>query len=155
MVSKFKLAHSDFALVVVMLVLVATVAIPVVMAMMVPVVMLMMPTIVIPMSMPTLDTMHYAAGDALAWIPLCQGRCASRQHDSGGGGRGSSALSRYQFKADCWTHSSGDRKRTTFFFVMVVPLCLRAASWMRDHAEASRVDREAGPVTHHCFRCAG
>ena len=68
MVSKFelfKLAHSDFALVVVMLVLVATVAIPVVMAMMVPVVMLMMPTIMIPM-MPALDTMHYAAGDALA-----------------------------------------------------------------------------------------
>lgn len=92
MVSKFKLfklAHSDFALVVVMLVLVATVAIPVVvpMAMMVPVVMLMMPTIMIPMSMPALDTMHYAAGDALAWIPLCQGRCASRQHDSGGGGK--------------------------------------------------------------------
>ena len=87
MVSKFKLAHSDFALVVVMLVLVATVAIPVVMAMMVPVVMLMMPTIVIPMSMPALDTMHYAAGDALAGIPLCQGRCASRQHDSGGGGK--------------------------------------------------------------------
>ena len=49
MVSKFKLfklAHSDFALVVVMLVLVATVAIPVVvpMTMMVPVVTLMMPT---------------------------------------------------------------------------------------------------------------
>jgi hypothetical protein len=92
MVSKFKLfklAHSDFALVVVMLVLVATVAIPVVvpMAMMVPVVMLMMPTIMIPMSMPALDTMHYAAGDALAWIPLCQGRCASRQHDSSGGGK--------------------------------------------------------------------
>jgi hypothetical protein len=92
MVSKFKLfklAHSDFALVVVMLVLVATVAIPVMlpMAMMVPVVMLMMPTIMIPMSMPALDTMHYAAGDALAWIPLCQGRCASRQHDSGGGGK--------------------------------------------------------------------
>jgi hypothetical protein len=92
MVSKFKLfklAHSDFALVVVMLVLVATVAIPVVvpMAMMVPVVMLMMPTIMIPMSMLALDTMHYAAGDALAWIPLCQGRCASRQHDSGGGGK--------------------------------------------------------------------
>jgi hypothetical protein len=90
MVSKFKLfklAHSDFVLVMVMLVLVATVAIPVVvpMAMMVPVVMLMMPTIMIPM--PALDTMHYAAGDALAWIPLCQGRCASRQHDSGGGGK--------------------------------------------------------------------
>jgi hypothetical protein len=92
MVSKFKLfklAHSDLALVVVMLVLVATVAIPVVvpMSMMVPVVMLMMPTIMIPMSMPALDTMHYAAGDALAWIPLCQDRCASRQHDSGGGGK--------------------------------------------------------------------
>jgi hypothetical protein len=61
MVSKFKLfklAHSDFALVVVMLVLVATVAIPVVvpMAMMVPVVMLMMPTIMIPMSMPVTVT---------------------------------------------------------------------------------------------------
>ena len=84
MVSKFKLfklAPSDFALVVVMLVLVATVAIPVVvpMAMMVPVVMLMMPTIMIPMSMPALDTMHYAAGDALAGIPLCQGWCASRK----------------------------------------------------------------------------
>ncbi len=41
------------------------VAIPVVvpMAMMVPVVMLKMPTIKIPMSMPALDTMHYAAGD--------------------------------------------------------------------------------------------
>jgi hypothetical protein len=92
MVSKFKLfklAHSDFALVVVMLVLVAAVAIPVVvpMAMMVPVVMLMMPTIMIPISMPALNTMHYAAGDPLAWIPLCQGRCASRQHDSGGGGK--------------------------------------------------------------------
>ena len=69
----FKLAHSDLALVVVMLVLVATVAIPVVvpMAMMVPVVMLMMPTIMVPMSIPAFDTMHYAAGDALAWIPLC------------------------------------------------------------------------------------
>src|SRR5664279_4171020 len=80
---------SDCALVVVMLVLVATVAIPVVvpMAMMVPVVMLMMPTIMIPMSMPALDTMHYAAGDALAWIPLCQDRCAHRQHDSGGSGK--------------------------------------------------------------------
>src|SRR5664279_1771168 len=80
---------SDCALVVVMLVLVATVAIPVVvpMAMMVPVVMLMMPTIMIPMSMAALDTMHYATGDALAWIPLPQGRCASRQHDSGGGGK--------------------------------------------------------------------
>jgi hypothetical protein len=66
-----RLAHSDFALVAVMLVLVAMVAIPVVvpMEMMVPVV---MPTIMIPMSMPALDTMHYAAGDALAWIPLCQ-----------------------------------------------------------------------------------
>jgi hypothetical protein len=86
---RFSRAFSDFALVVVMLVLVATVAIPVVvpMAMMVPVVMLMMPTIMIPMSMPALDTMHYAAGDALAGIPLCQGRCASRQHDSGGGGK--------------------------------------------------------------------
>jgi hypothetical protein len=54
-----------------MLVLVATVATPVVvpMAMTVSVVMLMMPTILSPMSMPTLDTMHYAAGDALAWIP--------------------------------------------------------------------------------------
>jgi hypothetical protein len=74
-----------------MLVLVATVATPVVvpMAMTVSVVMLMMPTILSPMSMsmPTLDTMHYAAGDALAWIPLPQGRCASRQHDSGGGGK--------------------------------------------------------------------
>jgi hypothetical protein len=60
----FKLAHSDLALVVVMLVLVATVVIPVVvpMAMMVPVVMLMMATIMIPMSMPALDAMHYAAG---------------------------------------------------------------------------------------------
>jgi hypothetical protein len=57
------------------------------MAMMVPVVMLMMPTIMIPMSMAALDTMHYATGDALAWIPLPQGRCASRQHDSGGGGK--------------------------------------------------------------------
>jgi hypothetical protein len=57
-----------------MLVLVATVAILVVvpMAMMVPVVMLMMPTIMIPMSMPALDTMHYAAGDALAWIPCAK-----------------------------------------------------------------------------------
>ena len=55
-----------------MLVLVATVAIPVVvpMVMMVPVVMFMMPTIMVPMSIPALDTMHYA-GDALAWIPLC------------------------------------------------------------------------------------
>jgi hypothetical protein len=72
-----------------MLVLVATVAIPVVvpMSMMVPVVMLMMPTIMIPMSMPALDTMHYVAGDALAWIPLCQDRCARRQHDSGGSGK--------------------------------------------------------------------
>jgi hypothetical protein len=75
MVSKFKLfklAHSGFALVVVMLVLVATVAIPVVvpMAMMVPAVMLMMPTIMVPMSIPALDTMYYAAGDSLAWIPL-------------------------------------------------------------------------------------
>ena len=78
MVSKFKLfklAHSDFALVVVMLVLVATVAIPVVvpMAMMVPAVMLMMPTIMVPMSIPALDTMHYAAGDSLAWIPPAPG----------------------------------------------------------------------------------
>jgi hypothetical protein len=92
MVSKFtlfKLAHSDLALVVVMLVLVATVAIPVVvpMAMMVPVVMLMMPTIMIPMSIPALDTMHYTAGDSLAWIPLCQGWCVCRQDDSGGGGK--------------------------------------------------------------------
>jgi hypothetical protein len=106
MVSKFKLfklAHSDFALVVVMLVLVATVAIPVVapmamivpvaipvvvpMAMIVPVVILTMPAIMIPMSIPALDTTHYTAGDALAWIPLCQGRCASRQDDSGGGGK--------------------------------------------------------------------
>ena len=92
MVSKFKLfklAHSDFALVVVMLVLVATVAIPVVvpMAMMVPVVMLMMPAIMVPMSIPALDTMHYAAGDFLAWIPLRQGRCASRQYESGGSGK--------------------------------------------------------------------
>ncbi len=57
-----------------MLVLVATVAIPVVvpMAMMVPVVMLMMPTIMIQMSMPAFDTMHYATGDALAWILLRQ-----------------------------------------------------------------------------------
>jgi hypothetical protein len=92
MVSKFKLfklAHSDFALVVVMLVLVATVAIPVVvpMAMVVPAVMLMMPTIMVPMSIPALDTMHYAAGDSLAWIPLRQGRCASRQYESGGSGK--------------------------------------------------------------------
>ena len=65
MVSKVKLlAHSDFALVVVMLELVATVAISVVvpMAMMVTAVMLMMPTIMVPMSIPALDTMHYAAG---------------------------------------------------------------------------------------------
>ncbi len=56
-----------------MLVLVAPVAIPVVVpiVMMVPVVMFMMPTIMVPMSTPALDTMHYAAGDALAWIPLC------------------------------------------------------------------------------------
>ena len=92
MVSKFKLfklAHSDFTLVVVMLVLVATVAIPVVvpMVMTVPVVMLMMPTIMVPMSIPALDTMHYAAGDSLAWIPLRQGRCASRQYESGGSGK--------------------------------------------------------------------
>jgi hypothetical protein len=77
MVSKFKLfklTHSDFALVVVMLVLVTTVAIPVVvpMAMMVPVVMLMMPTIMVPMSIPALDTMHYAAGDSLAQAPVRQ-----------------------------------------------------------------------------------
>jgi hypothetical protein len=66
------MAYSDFTLVVVMLVLVATVAIPVVvpMVMMVPVVMFMMPTIMVPMSIPALDTMHYAAGDAHAWIPL-------------------------------------------------------------------------------------
>jgi hypothetical protein len=85
----FKVAHSDLALVVVMLVLVATAAIPVVvpMAIMVPVMMLMMPTIMISMSMPALDTMHYAAGDALALIPLCQGRCASRQHNSSGSGK--------------------------------------------------------------------
>jgi hypothetical protein len=67
MVSKFrlfKLVHSDLALVVVMLVLFATVAFPVVvpMAMMIPVVMLMMPTIMVPMSILALDTMHYAAG---------------------------------------------------------------------------------------------
>jgi hypothetical protein len=76
-------------LVVVMLVLVATVAITVVvpMAMMVPVVVLMMPTIMVPMSIPALDTMHYAAGDSLAWIPLRQGRCASRQYESGGSGK--------------------------------------------------------------------
>jgi hypothetical protein len=90
MVSKFKLIklpHSDFTLVVVMLVLVATVAIPVVvpMVMTVPVVMLMMPTIMVPMSIPALDTMHYAAGDSLTWIPLRQGRCASRQYESGSG----------------------------------------------------------------------
>jgi hypothetical protein len=62
------------------------VAIPVVvpMAMMVPAVMLMMPTIMVPMSIPALDTMHYAAGDSLAWIPLRQGRCASRKYESGG-----------------------------------------------------------------------
>ena len=72
-----------------MLVLVATVAIPVVvpMAIMVPVVMLMMPTIMAPMSIPAIDTMHYAAGDSLALIPLRQGRCASRQHESGGSGK--------------------------------------------------------------------
>jgi hypothetical protein len=90
MVSKFnlfKLAHSDLALVVVMLVLVATVAFPVVvpMAMMVPVVMLMMPTV--PMSILAPDTMHYAAGDSLAWIPLRQGQCAGRQYKSGGSGK--------------------------------------------------------------------
>ena len=89
MVSKFKLfnlAHSDLALVVVMLVLVATVAFTVVvpMAMMVPVVMLMMPTIMAPMSILAPDTMHYAAGDSLAWIPLRQGQCAGRQYKSGG-----------------------------------------------------------------------
>jgi hypothetical protein len=65
-----------------MLVLVATVVVP--MAMMVPIVMLMMPTIMVPMSIPALDTMHYAAGDSLAWIHLRQGRCASRQDESGG-----------------------------------------------------------------------
>jgi hypothetical protein len=90
MVSKFKLfklAHSDLALIVVMLVLVATVAIPVVvpMVMTVPVVMLMMPTIMVPMSITALDTMHYAAGDALTWIPLRQGRYASRQDEPGSG----------------------------------------------------------------------
>jgi hypothetical protein len=59
MVSKFKLfklAHSDFTLVVVMFVLVAPVVVP--MVMMVPVVMLMMPTIMIPMSMPALGGAH-------------------------------------------------------------------------------------------------
>jgi hypothetical protein len=72
-----------------MLVLVATVAIPVVvpMVMMVPVVMFRMPTIMVPMSIPAFDTMHYAAGDTLAWIPLCQGRNASRQHNSSGSGK--------------------------------------------------------------------
>jgi hypothetical protein len=92
MVSKFKLftlAHSDITLVVVvvMLVLVATVAIPVVvpMVMTVPVVMLMMPTIMVPMSITALDTMHYAAGDSLTWISLRQGRCASRQYEFGSG----------------------------------------------------------------------
>ena len=89
MFSKFKLfnlAHSDLALVVVMLVLVATVAFTVVvpMAMMVPVVMLMMPTIMAPMSILAPDTMHYAAGDSLASIPLRQGQCAGRQYKSGG-----------------------------------------------------------------------
>jgi len=75
-----------------MLVLVATVAIPVVvpMAMMVPAVMLMMPTIMVPMSIPALDTMHYAAGDSLAWIflrPARQRQRTGRQRDSAGGGK--------------------------------------------------------------------
>ena len=39
------------------------------------------------MSIPALDTMHYAAGDSLVWIPLRQRRCACRQDDSGGGGK--------------------------------------------------------------------
>jgi hypothetical protein len=51
-----------------------------------PGVMLMMPTIMVPVSIPALDTMHYTAGDSLAWIPLRQGRCVCRQNDSGGGG---------------------------------------------------------------------
>jgi hypothetical protein len=73
--------------VVIMPVPVATVAIPVVVptAIIVPIVMPMMPTIMIPMSMAALDTMHYTAGDSLAWIPLRQGRCVCRQDDSGGG----------------------------------------------------------------------
>ena len=53
--------------------------------MMVPVVTLMLPTIMIPMSIPALDTMHNAAGDSLAWIPLRQGRYTYRQDGSGGG----------------------------------------------------------------------
>jgi hypothetical protein len=66
---------------------VAMVAIPVVVpkTMMVPVVTLTLPTIMIPMSIPALDTMHNAAGDSLAWIPLRQGRYTYRQEGSGGG----------------------------------------------------------------------
>ena len=78
MVSKFKLfklAHSDFTLIVVVVVLVATVAIPVVvpMVVMVPVVMFLMAAIMVPMPIPTLDTMHYISGDALRLDPPVPG----------------------------------------------------------------------------------